>query len=133
MRPTKMGDGAEILSLWRLPKEEFNEWRRINDLPDLLGFFKTLPRFSEWQTEQEFEDADILSVDHTSHLFVGEHVRYLVDLTQPTNAIGRTERLVSIFLSQPIPLGSTIIHSFRPFAPYFDWLKRKQGTPYFRI
>jgi hypothetical protein len=40
----------EILALWRMPPHEFNEWRRHNDLPQLLAFFKReLPHFEEWQ------------------------------------------------------------------------------------
>ena len=36
----------DILALWRMPVHKFNEWRRQNDLPRLLAFFKRdLPNF----------------------------------------------------------------------------------------
>ena len=40
-----------VYRLWELPKHEFDQWRRNNDLPELLACFKqVLPHFKEWQT-----------------------------------------------------------------------------------
>lgn len=38
-----------ILKLWNLTPDKFNEWRRKNDLPVLYRKFqRELPRFQEW-------------------------------------------------------------------------------------
>jgi hypothetical protein len=48
----------DVARLWSLSKEEFNQWRRDNDLPGLLAFFRsTLPHFAEWLSEGSISDS----------------------------------------------------------------------------
>jgi hypothetical protein len=135
MKPFTAGRNDEAWKLWSLPKANFNEWRRQNDLPVLLSFFKTLPDFSKWQETQNIRDEDVLAVDHTSRLFSGNKIQYLVDYTAPGDAIGATERLVAV--ASPEALGTAgryvTLHGQKAFTPYFAWRRGHRGTPYFRI
>lgn len=57
--------------IWKLSSEEFNKWRRENDLPLLLKFFhESLPFFGEWQKKFKLTDDIIISHDHTGDFFL---------------------------------------------------------------
>jgi hypothetical protein len=135
-----MADTPEPAVLWRLSRLEFNEWRRQNDLPELIELFKTLPRFADWEKRFAISENDIATVDHTSDLFIGESLQFLVDATHPGEMPGTNEQTLFVAnrdVSQgPLPAlahgYAETIHSCRPFVPYFAWLRDVQRTPFFR-
>ena len=47
-------------TLWAMPPDKFNEWRRENDYPRILAFFKQrFAEFKDWQTSQQLSDAEL--------------------------------------------------------------------------
>lgn len=63
----------DIKQLWSLPPEDFNEWRKKNDLPKLLSFFKDeLPFFNEWLSTFNISDDDFYQAPQTSQWLLGE-------------------------------------------------------------
>ncbi len=68
--------------LWKLPYEEFNKWRRENDLLKLFEHFKTvLPHFDEWLSEFNLTTEFILSTDQPGDFFYWEKDVYVVKST----------------------------------------------------
>jgi hypothetical protein len=138
------GEYEEAAHLWQMSKPAFNTWRRANDLPGLLEFFKgTLPRFSKWQAVYNITDTDVLSVDHTSHLFAGTDTKHLVDFTEPERGPNEPERVISVTSLSGWELKSSAererpgytveIHGSKPFIPYFSWVRTMGYSPFFRI
>src|SRR5690349_15345991 len=79
----------DILALWRMPAHEFNEWRRQNDLPELLAFFKRdLPHFEEWQAVHAITDDTFLAVTQPSRFFRGRKMMFLASNTGPDFDLG---------------------------------------------
>ncbi len=137
----------DILALWRMPQHEFNEWRRQNDLPQLLAFFKReLPHFDEWQQVHAITDDTFLTATKPSKFFRGDKTMYLWSSTGPDWERGGNEA-TSVHFSerwlsdrdweqrQRKDFGEV---KYRTnwniwFVPYFRWLRRAKGMRQFRI
>ena len=66
--------------LWDLEPEAFNEYRRKNDLPRLLKYFKKeLPYFEEWMDEYGITEDIFISAPHTGEWLIGVDTRTLED------------------------------------------------------
>src|SRR5689334_5788401 len=75
---------ADVTALWQMPAHEFDQWRRENDLPALLEFFKeVLPHFREWQSVFGISDAVFLAPTEPSRFFLGEKPLLLSSSTGP--------------------------------------------------
>jgi len=144
MPHVRLQENPEAYRLWTLPEQEFNAWRRANDLPRLLAFLKeALPHFVEWLRTHSIGDEDFIAVDHTSRLLLGERTRYIIDVTEQRYSIERERRTsVSDVSDEQIragllrafgSMGTTEIHSAKSFEPYFMWLSRAKRIKYFRI
>src|SRR4051812_24518736 len=73
-----------VHKLWEMPPIRFDQWRRENDLPELLGFFKTaLPNFEEWQSVHKIDNAVFLTPTEPSKFFLGDKPAFLVSSTGP--------------------------------------------------
>lgn len=131
-------DQAKIL--WAMPKEEFNKWRRENDLPRLLAYFKSsLPNFQDWMTKFNITDNDFINLNHTSNFFIGTKPKYLFDADDHED--GKVHFVCNLtkekyLLNLKLGLGDRasaliIINSEKEFVPFFEWRKRLVGTPYF--
>lgn len=47
----------DVKILWEMSAHDFNLWRKINDYPRIISFFKKrLPKFSDWMEEQSVSD-----------------------------------------------------------------------------
>lgn len=144
MGRTRLHENQEAKRLWSLPEPEFNAWRRANDLPRLLAFFReALPHFPEWLSTYAITDDEFAAVDHTSRLLVGAGPKYITDITQQKYSIDRerstcvtdlsSEQIAAQLIRTFGSMGTTEIHSSKKFEPYFSWLRRTKHLKYFRI
>ena len=111
--------------LWSLSAEDFNEWRRANDLPFLLEFFKNeLPNFCDWMNEQGVTDEAFVKALHTGEWFLGKHVRQFLNYFEkekPRFVISEQfDPHYSSFASQEN--AKTLL-----FKPYLAWGAEKHG------
>ena len=62
-----------VYRLWEMPRHEFDQWRRENDLPQLLAFVRqVLPHFNEWQSAYGVTDEVFLAATQPSKFFTGK-------------------------------------------------------------
>lgn len=126
--------------LWSLPFDAFNEWRRKNDLPDLLEYFKrTLPRFESWQSEFKIDDSTFLAVDTPSHFFYGHTKLYVhcggktFDPTPRPYISANTAETIYRGWTDEVVSASLRIQWSRAFLPYFHWLRKREKIRYFKV
>jgi len=115
--------------LWSLTPDEFNQWRKENDLPRLLAFFKGyLPFFSEWLDEFGITDSNFCNAPHTGEWFIGDgdftFVQYSED-EQLKFVICTDFEARFHFLSKH---RSIINNHSISFIPYLCWGKKKTNT-----
>lgn len=114
---------SDVPRLWAMKRDEFNEWRAVNDIPRLLDFFKSvLPHFAEWQRAFGISDTDFCRVVPTSDLFIGSDTKLFVEESFSGDqfkffgtAVGRDE-------------GS---RRRLEIHPYFAWAKKTLGRKRF--
>jgi hypothetical protein len=130
-----------------MPAHEFNEWRRQNDLPELLTFFRNeLPHFEEWQQVHAITDETFLAATQPSQFFRGDKTMYLWSSTGPdwdrggaeTTTVHFSERWLSSRdwqAWQRKDFGEVKYHTNWSiwFVPYFRWLRKAKGMRQFRI
>ena len=76
----------DVSTLWRMPCDDFNEWRATADLPILYDYFlRCLPDFSIWATEFNIDQETFSRTIPTATLLLGQSVLTLVEV--------RTERM----------------------------------------
>lgn len=117
-----------IEQLWQLPFDEFNEWRRKNDLLQLFQHFQTaLPEFNQWLTSNSLSIDTILETDQPGKFFyyeneviaikndeVGSHSYYFIPIV---NAKHRKTVLEGLNEGE-----------YYFFMPYFKWLKDRKNN-----
>jgi uncharacterized protein YjbI with pentapeptide repeats len=134
-----------IYELWEMEPEEFNQWRRDNDLPKLLEFFKeALPHFEEWQTVNVIDDATFLAPTGQVRFLRGDGPVFLSSSTGP-NEFG--EKKTTVYFHDN---AFDVVADRRwqadtfceirytrnweiPFIPYFKWLRTQKQVTWFRI
>lgn len=119
--------------MWNLDYEEFNKWRRENDLPKLFNFFgKHLPHFNDWLSESKLTVEYILQTDRPGNFFYWDVPVYVVEY------VDEDKRTRYMF----IPVENKIHESqierrikekkdnwkVLKFTPYLRWAKKKLGT-----
>lgn len=115
--------------LWKLNIDEFNQWRRENDLLRLFNCFqKKLPHFDEWLKEFNFTIEFILNTDKPGGFFYWDTETILVKSTDqgfddyffiPIESEAHNKRL-----SQKSESDTAIEYRF---IPYLRWAKNKLG------
>jgi hypothetical protein len=115
--------------LWQLNIDEFNQWRRENDLLKLFNCFqKTLPHFDEWLKEFNFTIEFILNTDKPGGFFYWDTETLLVKSTAqgfddyffvPIESEAHNKRL-----SKKSESDTAIEYRF---MPYLRWAKNKLG------
>jgi hypothetical protein len=119
--------------LWQLNPDEFNKWRRENDLKHLFECFqKRLPHYDEWLKSFGIDTKYILESDKPGQFFYGEYDVYCVktikkeynnyDFYRVHNEKHNQDLLVS--LKKPEE-GEKI--EYVKFTPYFAWVKNVKG------
>lgn len=115
--------------LWKLNIDEFNQWRRENDLLRLFNCFqKTLPHFEEWLKEFSFTIEFILNTDKPGGFFYWDTETILVKSTErgfddyffvPIENEAHDKRL-----SNKSESDTAIEYRF---MPYLRWAKNRLG------
>ncbi|MBC8052180.1 MAG: two pore domain potassium channel family protein [Sphingobacteriaceae bacterium] len=117
--------------LWKLSNEDFNEWRRNNDLKVLFGFFeKTLPDFNLWMEEYKFTREFILKTDKPGSFFYNSNEVFLFV------SEGEHGELSYFFLpienqSHKKAIGDKLFKEEREmhqFLPYLAWIKARKKS-----
>jgi len=118
--------------LWNLNDEEFNKWRRENDLKRLFDCFqKKLPLFDEWLSEYNFSIEFILNTDKPGSFFYWDSETILFKSNDngfnnyffvPIEGKTHDKRLKKILQKKQL-----IIEQYR-FKPYFLWVQEKLKT-----
>ncbi|KAF0204761.1 MAG: hypothetical protein FD170_186 [Bacteroidetes bacterium] len=118
--------------LWKLSDEEFNKWRRENDLKRLFDCFqKTLPLFDEWLTTFNFSIDFILNTDKPGSFFYWDKETILIKSNEngvdhyffvPIEDKAHDKRLKNIPEKE-----TEKVEQYR-FKPYFVWAKEKLKT-----
>ena len=81
-----------IKQLWELPPNQFNQWRRENDLLKLFrNFKKNLPFFEEWMQEFQFDIEYLLKVDNPREFFHGDRSKFLLEIV--------SKEIISVIMS----------------------------------
>lgn len=112
----------EANDLWRLPPNQFNEWRRNNDYPIIFEAFESnLPHFSEWMKETEITKE--MMFEHGLGIFVGSEELWSIfhyRRNSKTRAF-RTNDVKISHLRRPEITTKEFI-----FEPYFYWLRKNK-------
>jgi len=117
---------VDILTLWQLSPEDFNEWRRKNDIPLLLQLFKNkLPFFDEWLKQYGIENHFILP-SHTGRWFYGTEEKHLLEYHDKGNVCCKIIEHYDITKYEK----SALIQD-KKFIPYLCWGKKKTGKTRF--
>ncbi len=139
-------DNDEVHKLWELPRHEFDQWRRENDLPKLLTFCKeVLPHFEEWQTTHRVSDDVFLAPHQPSRFFRGTRPLFLVSSTGPDYDVGH-DATTAYFCDHPIDPRLDEERQRKDFGelrygrnwdrtvtPYFHWLQSAKRIRSFHI
>lgn len=122
------GSIKKIEDLWKLSPEEFNSWRRSNDLPQLLNYFnRKLPKFSEWFSTFSIDNNIFLNAPHTGQWFLGEEENLFIeyfDNGKQNFVITRSFKEDFSFRSKHRKI--EIVNQLK-FIPYIYWAKNKIG------
>lgn len=118
--------------LWKMSPSQFNEWRRKNDLPQLLSLFKDkLPGFADWLKEFNIESV-FCNPPHTGRWFTGTADKKYVEYTHAKDArfeiVDTEEGKTNFTVSNKKSVNIT--QQF-DFTPYFLWGQKKYKTKYF--
>jgi len=108
--------------LWKMSPSQFNEWRRKNDLPQLLSLFKDkLPGFADWLKEFNIESV-FCNPPHTGRWFTGAADKKYVEYTHANYArfeiVDTEEGKTNFTVSNKKSVNIT--QQFN-FTPYFLW------------
>lgn len=134
-----------VHELWEMSRHEFDQWRRENDLPELLAFFKkALPHFEEWQSAHKIDDSVFLAPTQPSKFFRGDKPVFLVSMIGPDDfGVDRTtvsfhDRALDSHADREWQEKHFGTIRYRTnwelsFIPYFRWLRVAKGLRSFRI
>lgn len=119
--------------LWKLDPDEFNKWRRENDLQILFEkFTQCLPHFNQWLKENDLSIEFILKTDQPGQFFYWDKETYLITTTgsnftrysfAPIENADHENRILKIS-----SINQEGEHSeLQKFTPYLFWVKSKHG------
>lgn len=117
-----------IEELWELPFEQFNEWRRKNDLLQLFEHFRTtLPMFDEWLTDNQLTIDKILETDQPGKFFYFQNEVIAIKNIEIGFFPYSFEPIYNE-RSKKIILEGLNEGDYYFFTPYFKWLKDKENN-----
>lgn len=133
--------------MWLQSPNAFNDWRRKNDLPQLIAFFKeALPHFEEWQKTFSVSDELILKSNQTSEFFIDEGLRAYFRYYNPwhwdkTHEIRSASAESFIKTKQWADQNNKQIKGsnkfeyelYTEFVPYFDWIRTSKKIVQFEV
>lgn len=135
----------EDRKMWQQSPSGFNNWRRKNDLPNLINFFKeSLPHFEEWQQAFSCTDDVLLKSNQTSEFFIGTERSAFYSYLNPWHWDKEPDIRSSTLDSftkakewadtnnKKIKKGDKFEYElFTEFVPFFHWLKCEKGIEKF--
>jgi len=135
----------DVYRLWEMPRHEFDQWRRENDVPALLALFKeVLPHFKEWQTAHGITDQIFLAPTQPSRFFIGTSQLFLTCSTGP-DFEARRDLTTAHFHDRALDLRANRAWQMKDFGevryhhnwavsfmPFFHWLRIAKGVKAFR-
>ena len=116
---------VDVKILWEMNADDFNSWRKINDYPRIVSFFKDkLPLFKEWMIDQSVSD-DFL-IEYTPSKLIQE-----VDKVYIYN-LYRHNTIKKIISEKKYEIGELFHHSFIvqdkiEIIPYITWYYSKHS------
>lgn len=119
--------------LWNLNYEDFNQWRRENDLPKLFTFFVNhLPHFKEWLAENKLTVEYILNTDRPGNFFYWNVPVYVIEYVDDDKRtrymfVPIENRVHQNQIEKQIEKKTDAWRVLR-FTPYLRWAKKKLGT-----
>lgn len=111
-------------SLWTMKPDDFNNWRKENDYPRIILFFKhKLPLFKEWMDDQKISD-EIL-IEHSPSSFLHEKgLLYLYTIVD--KELNRKEQVLKT--TRYKNTDSLIIEQVLEITSYPIWFKINKKT-----
>lgn len=112
--------------LWSLSAKEFNEWRKVNDIPRLFNFFiDKLPDFNVWVNLYFPNIEYLIDIENTGKLITGKNEMVIFKFKQEND-----ERITRIFsTSNKIYLQykkrNIRIIEERYYTPYIQWARKR--------
>jgi hypothetical protein len=112
--------------LWNLSPKDFNEWRRLNDLPKLFSFFQErLPQFNNWVTTYFPDLKFLLGFDFPGLLITGSDIMKLIIYeTEYGETVNRTISIENYNDKFNNDRRLKIIEN-REYVPYINWAQKK--------
>ena len=117
--------------LWEMSPDDFNKWRRENDLKKLFECFQqNLPHFDEWLKENHLTIDFILETNNPGQFFHWNNDTYCIKSTKedyvsyffvPVYNKRHDKQIQKI---KPVNLDNEQSEQFK-FKPYFFWIKEK--------
>jgi len=133
-RPPKGAQMSTQINPWAMTAEQFNNWRKQNDIPTLLKFMKTRwKQFNEWQKEYGITDEALLGLMLTHFIRFSEGPRYAYKIEKEGKqewkdfVDERTDTQFEIPVGQKYSDGSIVTERVF-FVPYEKWAAAKKIT-----
>lgn len=115
--------------------DDFNEWRKENDLPILFQYFsEKLPGYDEWLSYNSFSLNDLLTISPTGELFKGNEIKKIVEYQdEKVKKIEVVESIDEEKMKRRLAITKAKLIKTRSFTPYFKWAKENLGNGRFII
>jgi hypothetical protein len=119
--------------LWNMTYDDFNKWRRENDLLKLFAFFEShLPNFNEWLAESQLSVDYILQTNKPGNFFYWDVPVYLVEYVDDNRGtqfmfIPIENKIHENQIEKRVAQKKDNWKVLR-FTPYLRWAKTKLGT-----
>lgn len=115
--------------LWNLSPTEFNQWRKENDIPNLIKFFNSkLPDFEIWKKEFRITDELLLNVNNIGLFFQGDYKKFLYQYEDDNEThYGFVDPKNSISIRRLIKISKNDKRPYWIFKPYLEWAKIRKS------
>lgn len=127
---------TDISALWSLSPEDFNSWRKKNDLPLLFGFFQEkLPKFNDWLEEFGIGQEAFINAPNTGVWFAGSEKCIFEKFSEndrprygiyPERNVRKTDEIHKRFPDLKFDLLESTT-----FLPYLTWARKITGNDRF--
>lgn len=117
-------------TLWKQSPDEFNEWRRSNDLPLLFQYFlRKLPHFQVWLDSYGLDIPLLCRLVPTGEIFKGSGKKTIIEM-ESDNKKNKVVNCSSLNIDETMEywkLRNKEVTVLGSFQPYFEWAKNKLG------
>jgi len=113
-----------ILNLWNKDYKLFNEWRRNNDLPNLIASFAKLPDFKIWQSTFGISTQHLLQVNNIGAFFCDDENKIIYQYTHTPGTAPIQEKYGIVYPKNLTKFKKELKRDkkvFWEFTPYLRW------------